>query len=168
MWIPMAKKPPKPKVPDAVKEKVAEQSHGLLEILRIQHIKAPPPDVDFSYIAEIYSKWFQNYLYFCAQYCCRAANCISPPLRQNSPEWNIPAPAASILHICAIPENGMRSATTSPWPSAWKPSAVNRTSCRNRNSVAEAYGEIKPGGEREPPSTYSPFAALETLLKKRK
>jgi hypothetical protein len=36
-----------------------------------------------------------------------------------------------------------------------------------RNSVAEAYGEMKPG-EREPPSTYSPFAALETLLKKRK
>ncbi|OGQ99626.1 MAG: HNH endonuclease [Deltaproteobacteria bacterium RIFOXYD12_FULL_57_12] len=37
-----------------------------------------------------------------------------------------------------------------------------------RFSVADAYGEIKPGDTREPPSTYSPFAALETLLKKKK
>ncbi len=37
-----------------------------------------------------------------------------------------------------------------------------------RNSVADAYGEMEPGGEREPSSTHSPFAALETLLKKKK
>jgi hypothetical protein len=37
-----------------------------------------------------------------------------------------------------------------------------------RQSVADAYGEITPGGERQPSSTHSPFAALETLLKNKK
>jgi hypothetical protein len=36
-----------------------------------------------------------------------------------------------------------------------------------RHSVAETYGEMEPGGEREPAATYSPFAALESLLKKK-
>ena len=37
-----------------------------------------------------------------------------------------------------------------------------------RESVADAYGEMKPGSEREPPSTFRPFTALEDLLKKKK
>ena len=34
-----------------------------------------------------------------------------------------------------------------------------------RQSVADAYGEIEPEGERRPSSTHNPFAALETMLK---
>lgn len=37
-----------------------------------------------------------------------------------------------------------------------------------RHSVAEWYAEPEPGGEREPPYTYKPFAALEDLLKNKK
>ena len=37
-----------------------------------------------------------------------------------------------------------------------------------RNSVADAYGELEPGGEPESSSAHTPFAALETLLKKKK
>jgi hypothetical protein len=37
-----------------------------------------------------------------------------------------------------------------------------------RNSVADAYDETIPGGEREPSATHTPFAALETLLQKKK
>ena len=36
-----------------------------------------------------------------------------------------------------------------------------------RQQVADAYGETTPGGEREPPSTYRPFADLEALLKRK-
>jgi 5-methylcytosine-specific restriction endonuclease McrA len=32
----------------------------------------------------------------------------------------------------------------------------------------EWYGEAMPGGEQEPPSTYRPFAGLDTLLKDKK
>lgn len=34
-----------------------------------------------------------------------------------------------------------------------------------RHQVADAYGAATPGEEREPPSTYKPFAALGDLLK---
>ena len=37
-----------------------------------------------------------------------------------------------------------------------------------RYKVADAYGAATPGGEREPPSTYRPFADLEALLKRKK
>ena len=36
-----------------------------------------------------------------------------------------------------------------------------------RQQVADAYGEVTPGGEHEPPATYRPFADLEDLLKRR-
>ena len=35
-----------------------------------------------------------------------------------------------------------------------------------RQQVADAYAEVTPGGEHEPPSTYRPFADLEDLLKR--
>ena len=36
-----------------------------------------------------------------------------------------------------------------------------------RQQVADAYGEATPGEEREPSSTYKPFADLEELLKRK-
>lgn len=36
-----------------------------------------------------------------------------------------------------------------------------------RHQVADAYGETTPGEEREPSSTYQPFADLEELLKRK-
>jgi 5-methylcytosine-specific restriction endonuclease McrA len=38
----------------------------------------------------------------------------------------------------------------------------------SRDAVADAYAELTPGGDREPPPLHSPFAALEKLLKKGK
>jgi 5-methylcytosine-specific restriction endonuclease McrA len=38
----------------------------------------------------------------------------------------------------------------------------------SRYEVAEAYGEVTPGGEQEALSTHRPFAALEALLKDKK
>jgi len=78
MWTPVSKKSPKVKIPDLIKREVDEQSQDLTETLRMQHIKPPPEGVDFSYVTDIYLKWFRSSLYFCAQYCCRAPNCISP------------------------------------------------------------------------------------------
>ena len=37
-----------------------------------------------------------------------------------------------------------------------------------RQAVADAYSGTRPGRDREPPSTYKPFAALEDLLKNKK
>jgi len=38
----------------------------------------------------------------------------------------------------------------------------------SRHGVAEWYGEAAPGGEKEPSTTYRPFAGLEALLKDKK
>ena len=35
-----------------------------------------------------------------------------------------------------------------------------------RQQVADAYGEVTPGGEHEPPATYRPFADLANLLQR--
>ena len=35
-----------------------------------------------------------------------------------------------------------------------------------RQQVADAYDAVTPGGEREPPATYKPFADLDALLKR--
>ena len=77
-WTHVGGKSSGQKIPDLIREKVTVESEKLLENLRMQHIRPPPEGVDFSYITEIYLKWFRNRLYFCAQYCCRAPNCISP------------------------------------------------------------------------------------------
>jgi len=38
----------------------------------------------------------------------------------------------------------------------------------SRYLAEEWYGETKPGGGQEPPSTYKPFAGLDSLLKRKK
>ena len=37
-----------------------------------------------------------------------------------------------------------------------------------RQQVADAYDEVTPGGEQEPPDTHKPFAGLGNLLKRKK
>ncbi len=42
-------------------------------------MKPPPPTIDdYNYIADIHSKWYRNYFYFCATYNCPSPNAISP------------------------------------------------------------------------------------------
>jgi hypothetical protein len=48
------------------------------DYIKPQHIKPPSTDNDFNYLVDIYSKWHQNYFYFCAQYNCPSPNAISP------------------------------------------------------------------------------------------
>jgi hypothetical protein len=57
-WIYSPPKPPKPKVPETLKVEVERH--------------------DFNYIVDIYTKWYRNYFYFCAKYCCPSPNALSP------------------------------------------------------------------------------------------
>ena len=66
------------KIPDGIKAKTEEGAHHLIESkLKPQHIKPNPPDNDFNYVVDIYSKWYRHYFYFCAKYRCPAPNRIS-------------------------------------------------------------------------------------------
>jgi len=69
----------KPKVPDSIKQSLKEKAQKLIEgTLKPRYIQSPPTEHDFNYIADIYSKWYRNYFYFCATYNSPSPNAVSP------------------------------------------------------------------------------------------
>ena len=61
--------PSKPKTPESLKATVKTKADELVETtLKPQNIKPPPEDMAFNYVVDIYTKWYRNYLYFCATY----------------------------------------------------------------------------------------------------
>lgn len=78
-WFPAAPKHTKPTQPDSVKRALKERADELIEnVIKPQHVKLPPADHDFNYLADVYSKWYRNYFYFCAQYNCPSPDAIAP------------------------------------------------------------------------------------------
>lgn len=78
-WVYCPPKKSKPKVPDTLKIDLKARADKLVEsVLKPNHIKPPPEDVDFNYLVDIYTKWHQSYFYFCSKYCCPSPNAISP------------------------------------------------------------------------------------------
>lgn len=81
MWVYSPPKPPAPKVPPSVKADVQQKAHKLVEtVLKPKHIQtAPAPDqFQHNYIADIYTKWYRHYFYFCAKYCVPGPNALVP------------------------------------------------------------------------------------------
>ncbi len=79
VWVYIPPKPPKPKVPENIKIEVETRASVLVELfLKPNYIKPPPKDDRFSYIVDIYAKWYRSYFHFSAKYRCPAPNCISP------------------------------------------------------------------------------------------
>lgn len=81
MWVYSPPKPPAPKVPPSVKADVQHKAHQLVEtVLKPKHIQtAPAPDqFQHNYLADIYTKWYRHYFYFCAKYCVPGPNALVP------------------------------------------------------------------------------------------
>lgn len=79
IWLPASPKPTKLKVSNPVKLALKEKADEIIEsVIKPKHIKPPSTDNDFNYLVDVYSKWHQNYFYFCAQYNCPSPNAISP------------------------------------------------------------------------------------------
>jgi hypothetical protein len=72
-------RPPKPKVPEAIKLEMETKANALVEsILKPTHIKPPPKDAKFNYIVDIFTKWHGGNFYFCSKYAVPGPNAISP------------------------------------------------------------------------------------------
>lgn len=68
-WVYAPKKPAPPKVPEALKREVETKANALVaSVLKLKHVQPPPEDPQFNYIEDLYTKWYRNYFYFCAQY----------------------------------------------------------------------------------------------------
>ncbi len=67
--------PPKKTTPTV--STLKEKADKLIdEVIKPQHLQ--PATDDFNYIADIHSKWYRNYFYFCATYNCPSANSVYP------------------------------------------------------------------------------------------
>ena len=78
-WTFAPSKAPRPKVPEELKAEVAQKSQQFLErVLKPKYIKKPRPNEKFNYVADVFTKWRQGFLYFCATYHCPGPNAMSP------------------------------------------------------------------------------------------
>ena len=78
-WIYSPSGKAKPKVSTAVKAAVKIKADNLVEaVLKPTHVKPPPEDTTFNYVADIYTKWHGRYFYFCAKYHSPGPYAISP------------------------------------------------------------------------------------------
>jgi hypothetical protein len=78
-WQYVRAKPKAPQVPTAVKADLeAKARHLIDEDLKPKHLKPPPTDGRFNYIADLYGRWYRQYFYFCARYNCPGPDAISP------------------------------------------------------------------------------------------
>lgn len=79
VWMFAPPKPEKAKVPGKTKIEVKKICDGFIEtVLKPLHIKPPPRNKEYNYLADIYSKWHQCYFYFIAIYNSPSPNAISP------------------------------------------------------------------------------------------
>jgi hypothetical protein len=78
-WVYSPKKPAPPKVPEALKRRVAAEANALIEtVLRPLHIQPPPEDPQFNYLVDLSTKWFRSYFYFCSRYAVSGPHAIVP------------------------------------------------------------------------------------------
>jgi hypothetical protein len=81
MWVYSPPKTPAPKMPASVKTEVEQKANALVEsLLKPKNIQPPPaPDAfQHNYIADIYTKWYRHYFYFCAKYNVPGPNALAP------------------------------------------------------------------------------------------
>jgi hypothetical protein len=72
-------KPPKPAVPKAVKAGVEAKAREFIDAeLKPKHVKPPPKDARFNYLADITCKWHGSYFYLVGVFACPGPNAISP------------------------------------------------------------------------------------------
>ena len=78
-WVFSPPTPAKPKIAPSVKTAVEQQSQAFIDtVLKPKYIQPPPPDADFNYIVDIYSKWYRHYFYFCTKYACSGPHALAP------------------------------------------------------------------------------------------
>ncbi len=79
IWVYSPKKPPKSKIPPALKAEAEARANALVEtVFKPEALKPPLENPQFNYITDIHTTWFRSYLYFCAIYTSPFPDAISP------------------------------------------------------------------------------------------
>jgi hypothetical protein len=78
-WVYTPPKPARPKVPDPVKVGIQQRADALIEqTLTPRYIEPVPEEPRFNYITRLYTKWYRNWFYFCAEYASPGPYALSP------------------------------------------------------------------------------------------
>ena len=78
-WVYTPPRRSKPKVPDSTKMDLETKAEALVEnVLKPGYVEPPPEAMPLNYIADIYTKWYRNYFYFCAEYRRPGRDAASP------------------------------------------------------------------------------------------
>jgi hypothetical protein len=77
-WVYRPPKPAKPPIPEALKAEVGAKAEHLVATLKSTHIQPPPPDPQFNFLIDIWTKWYRGYFYFCGTYASPFQNALSP------------------------------------------------------------------------------------------
>jgi len=68
-WVQSSPKKKAPKLSKTVKAQIKAKADALIEeVLRPTYIKPSPENPQFNYVADMHTKWWRNYFYFCATY----------------------------------------------------------------------------------------------------
>jgi hypothetical protein len=77
-WTYAPKRGSKPKVPEALKDEVTQRATALVDtVLKPARVLRPPPDMQWNYLVNLYTRWYAGYFYFCGTLRCPAPNCLS-------------------------------------------------------------------------------------------
>ncbi len=76
VWMYNPAKVKKEKLTEAQKSEISEKCQPMVEGFKKQYID-PNPDKRWNYCIDIYTKWYQNYFYFCQKYKSEAENRIA-------------------------------------------------------------------------------------------
>ena len=63
-WIPRSVPKSRGKLTESEKINIQSQCQPLVEEFKKQYVQKNP-DKQFTYLTDVYTKWYQNYLYFC-------------------------------------------------------------------------------------------------------
>jgi hypothetical protein len=78
-WVYSPPKPPKPTVPKNIKTEVEAKAREFIEVeLKPKHIKPPPKNARFNYLADITCRWHGPYFYLVGVFVCPGPNALSP------------------------------------------------------------------------------------------
>lgn len=78
-WVYSPRKATPPKISATLKATVTERGNALVEsFLKPTYVKPVPPDHQWNYISNFYTKWWRSYFYFCAEYTCPGPNALYP------------------------------------------------------------------------------------------
>ena len=78
-WVFTPGKTTTSKISAQLKAEVTDKSNALVEaVLKPTYLQPMPADHQFNYISNLYTKWYRNYFYFCAEYTCPGPHALAP------------------------------------------------------------------------------------------